>query len=126
MRPLDIIVIDNESVICDACDLVLTERGHRVDYAKTGKAGLLSVERVQYDLVLLDIKLPDMDGMEILKIAKDKRPKMRVIIMTGYSTLSSAVQAAKLGAAEYLSKPFTEDELLEAVEGAFSKAPLNP
>ncbi|EFK12343.1 response regulator receiver domain protein [delta proteobacterium NaphS2] len=126
MRPLDIIVIDNEGVICDACDLVLTERGHCVDYAKTGKAGLLSVERVQYDLVLLDIKLPDMDGMEILKIAKDRRPEMPVIIMTGYSTLSSAVQATKLGAAVYLSKPFTEDELLEAVEEAFSKAPLNP
>ena len=125
MRPLDIIVIDNENVICDACNLVLTERGHAVDYFKTGKTGLLAVERGSYDLALLDIKLPDMDGMEILKIMRKKRPEVRVIVMTGYSTMSNAVQAMKLGAADYLSKPFTDDELLEAVERVFSTQSLN-
>ena len=125
MRPLDIIVIDNENVICDACNLVLTERGHAVDYFKTGKTGLLAVERGSYDLALLDIKLPDMDGMEILKIMRKKRPEVRVIVMTGYSTMSNAVQAMKLGAADYLSKPFTDDELLEMVERVFSTQSLN-
>ena len=125
MRPLDIIVIDNENVICDACNLVLTERGHAVDYFKTGKTGLLAVERGSYDLALLDIKLPDMDGMEILKIMRKKRPEVRVIVMTGYSTMSNAVQAMKLGAADYLSKPFTDDELLEMVERVFSPQSLN-
>ena len=125
MRPLDIIVIDNENVICDACNLVLMERGHAVDYFKTGKTGLLAVERGSYDLALLDIKLPDMDGMEILKIMRKKRPEVRVIVMTGYSTMSNAVQAMKLGAADYLSKPFTDDELLEMVERVFSTQSLN-
>ncbi len=125
MRPLDIIVIDNENVICDACNLVLTERGHAVDYFKTGKTGLLAVERGSYDLALLDIKLPDMDGMEILKIIRKKRPEVCVIVMTGYSTMSNAVQAMKLGATDYLSKPFTDDELLEMVERVFSTQSLN-
>ncbi|MCF8127897.1 MAG: response regulator [Deltaproteobacteria bacterium] len=125
MKPLNIIVIDNESVICDACDLVLTERGHAVDYFKTGKTGLLAVERSRYDLALLDIKLPDMDGMEILKILREKRPEVCVIVMTGYSTMSNAVQAMKLGAADYLSKPFTDDELIKAIEKIFSKTSLN-
>ena len=125
MKPLNIIVIDNESVICDACDLVLTERGHAVDYFKTGKTGLLAVERSRYDLALLDIKLPDMDGMEILKILREKRPEVYVIVMTGYSTMSNAVQAMKLGAADYLSKPFTDDELMEAIEKIFLKTSLN-
>jgi DNA-binding NtrC family response regulator len=118
MKPLDVLVIDNEDVICDACHLVLTEKGHSVDYCKTGKSGLLALARVSYDLLLLDMKLPDMDGMDILRNVQDKMPRLRVIVMTGYSTLSNAVQAMKLGAADYLCKPFTDDELVEAVEKA--------
>jgi len=125
MKPLNIIVIDNENVICDACNLVLTDDGHEVDYFKTGKTGLFAAERGRYDLALLDIKLPDMDGMEILKILREKRPELCVIVMTGYSTMSNAVQAMKLGAADYLSKPFTDDELMDAVQKVFSKQSLN-
>jgi len=118
MKPLNVLVIDNEDVICKACHLVLTEKGHAVDYCKTGKSGLIAMARSRYDLVLLDMKLPDMDGMEILQSLKDEMPALCVIVMTGYSTLSNAVQAMKLGAADYLSKPFTDDELLQAVEKA--------
>jgi len=118
MKPLNVLVIDNEDVICKACHLVLSEKGHAVDYCKTGKSGLIAMARSRYDLVLLDMKLPDMDGMEILQSLKDEMPALCVIIMTGYSTLSNAVQAMKLGAADYLSKPFTDDELSEAVEKA--------
>jgi len=64
------------------------------------------------------MKLPDIDGMEILKSVSEKMPAPYVIVMTGYSTMSNAVQAMKLGAADYLSKPFTDDELIEAVEKA--------
>jgi len=116
MKPLNVLVIDNEDVICDACHLVLTEKGHTVDYCKTGKSGLRAISRGPYDLLLLDMKLPDMDGMDILRSLKGQMPPLRVIVMTGYSTLSNAVEAMKLGAADYLSKPFTDDELTEAVE----------
>ncbi len=119
MKPLNVLVIDNEDVICTACHLVLTEQGHAVDYCKTGKTGLLAMKQSRYDLVLLDMKLPDMDGMDILRSLKDEMPPLRVIVMTGYSTLSNAVQAMKLGAADYLSKPFTDDELVQAVEKVF-------
>jgi DNA-binding NtrC family response regulator len=125
MNPLNILVIDDENVICDACRLVLTEKGHTVEYCKTGKTGLRAMEQTGYDLILLDMKLPDMDGMGILETIRDERPGLRVIVMTGYSTMSNAVQAMKLGAADYLSKPFTDDELMEAVERVFSTRPLN-
>ena len=118
MKALNVLVIDNEDVICDACHLVLTEKGHAVDYCKTGKSGLLALARAPYDLLLLDMKLPDMDGMDVLRSLKDQMPPLRVIVMTGYSTLSNAVEAMKLGAVDYLSKPFTDDELTEAVEKA--------
>lgn len=118
MKSLKVLVIDDERVICDGCDLVLTEKGHTVDYCKTGKTGLLAIERSTYDVILLDMKLPDIDGMEVLKRVREKTPAPCVIVMTGYSTMSNAVQAMKLGAADYLSKPFTDDELIEAVEKA--------
>jgi DNA-binding NtrC family response regulator len=121
MKALDILVIDNEDVICEACRMVLTEKGHKVAYYKTGKSGLEAAGLRHYDLLLLDMKLPDMDGMDILRILKDKMPSLAVIVMTGYSTLSNAVQAMKLGAVDYLSKPFTDDELLRAVENSCSK-----
>jgi DNA-binding NtrC family response regulator len=120
MKPRRILVIDDESVICDACRLVLAEKGHSVDHCLTGKAGLLAIEGGKYDLILLDVKLPDVDGMEILKSVREKGPVPVVIVMTGYSTMSNALQAMKLGAADYLAKPFTDDELVEAVEKLFA------
>jgi len=121
MKSLKVLVIDDESVICDACHLVLSEKGHSVDRCTTGKTGLLAIERGAYDVILLDMKLPDIDGMEILETIRAEMPATYVIVMTGYSTMSNAVQAMKLGAADYLSKPFTDDELVEAVE----KAPVD-
>ena len=72
--------------------------------------------RQDYIAWLLDMKLPDVDGMEILKMVRDKKPAPFMIVMTGYSTMSNAVEAMKLGAADYLAKPFTDDDLIEAVE----------
>jgi DNA-binding NtrC family response regulator len=119
MKALSILVIDDESIICDACRLVLAEKGHAVDHCLTGRKGLLAIERGTYDLILLDMKLPDIDGMEILKTVREKAHAPCVIAMTGYSTMSNALQAMKLGAIDYLAKPFTDDELLEAVEKSF-------
>lgn len=116
MKPLRILVIDDEQVICDACHLVLTEEGHRVEEYTSGKAGLTAIRQGAYDVVLLDIKLPDTDGMAILKAARKEKPDLCVIVMTGYSTISNAVEAMKLGAIDYLSKPFTDEELISALK----------
>jgi len=118
MKTLKVLVIDDESVICDACRLVLEEKGHGVDRCLTGTEGLQAIERSPYDIILLDMKLPDIDGTEILKTVREKTPAPCVIVMTGYSTMSNALQAMKLGAADYLAKPFADDELLAAIEEA--------
>ncbi|MGB9442068.1 MAG: response regulator [Desulfobacterales bacterium] len=120
MKPYNVLVIDDERIICDACRLVLVEKGHVVDHCLTGTAGLLAIERGTYDVILLDMKLPDIDGTEILKTVREKRPAPCVIVMTGYSTMSNALQAMKLGAADYLAKPFTDDELVAAIEKSCS------
>ena len=120
MKPLNILVIDDEQVICDACRLVLSERGHTVAHCITGHEGMRRLERSNYDLVLLDMKLPDIDGTRVLEYIEEKSLEPRVIVMTGYSTMSNAVEAMKLGAADYLSKPFSEDELLAAIDQVFA------
>ncbi len=120
MKPLTVLVIDDEQVICDACRLVLSENGHQVAHCITGNQGLLEIERNAYDLILLDMKLPDIDGTRILEFIRERSLSSAVVVMTGYSTLSNAVEAMKLGAADYLSKPFSEDELLATIDGVFA------
>jgi two-component system NtrC family response regulator len=123
MQRSHILVIDDEPVICEGCRLTLSEI-YSVDVCNTGKEGLDTLLKGQYDLALLDMKLPDMDGMEVLRIVSQDKPGVYVIVMTGYSTVSNAVQAMKLGAFDYLAKPFTDDELVMAVEKAIENKRL--
>ena len=120
MKPLKVLVIDDEQVICDACRLVLSESGHTVAHGITGEEGLRALEEETYDLILLDMKLPDIDGTDVLAFVREKSIGARVIVMTGYSTLANALEAMKLGATDYLSKPFSEDELLATIDQAFA------
>jgi two-component system NtrC family response regulator len=116
MEMLDILVIDDEPVICDGCRLVLTDAGHRVETHVSGCAGLDTFFQGRFDVVLLDLKLPDADGMEILEAIRSRNPNAYVIVMTGYSTVSNAIAAMKAGAFDFLPKPFSDDELNIALE----------
>ena len=100
----------------NACQLILSERGCRIEHRLTGAAGLMAIEQGDFEVVLLDLKLPDIDGMEILKIVKKEKPNLGVIVMTGYASIAMAVEAMKHGAADYLGKPFTDDELIATIE----------
>jgi DNA-binding NtrC family response regulator len=121
MKPVKILVIDDELVICKGCQLVLSDRRHSVDMCSTAKAGTEAIQKGAYDLILLDMKLPDREGMEILKEIRKTKPNLCVIVMTGYSTVQGAVDAMKLGAFDYLPKPFTDEALILVVEKAIEK-----
>jgi DNA-binding NtrC family response regulator len=123
MQRSHILVIDDEPVICEGCRLALSDK-YSVDVCNSGRQGLDTLLKGQYDLALLDMKLPDMDGMEILRIVRQDKPGVYIIVMTGYSTVSNAVQAMKLGAFDYLAKPFTDDELILAVGKALENKRL--
>jgi len=110
-----ILVIDDEQVICEGCKLVLSDENHSVDVRMNGRAGLDAILNGRYDIVLLDIKLPDVNGMEILNTVRTEKPGIYVIVMTGYYTVQNAVEAMKCGAFDYLTKPFSDDELSIAV-----------
>jgi DNA-binding NtrC family response regulator len=119
-----ILVIDDERVICDGCRLSLSDRGLAVDACLSGTQGLELLLGGEYELALLDMKLPDMHGMDILRRVKKEKPGVYVIVMTGYSSVPNAVEAMKLGAFDYLAKPFTDDELWISVQRALENKRL--
>jgi DNA-binding NtrC family response regulator len=119
-----ILVIDDEEIICNGCRLILSDQGHAVESRTNGRAGLGAIREGQFDVLLLDMKLPDMDGMEILRTAREEKPGLYVIVMTGYSTVQNAVEAMKLGAMDYIAKPFSDDELVLSVARALEKKRL--
>ena len=124
MGPVKILIIDDEQVICDGCKLALSTADYSIEFRTNGNTGLGAIREGQFDLILLDMKLPDIDGMEILRTVRKEKPGVDVIVMTGYSTVQNAVEAMKLGAADYIAKPFTDDALVLAVERAIERKRL--
>ncbi|MBN1103968.1 MAG: sigma-54-dependent Fis family transcriptional regulator [Deltaproteobacteria bacterium] len=124
MEPIRTLVIDDEPLICKGCRLILSRKGHSVDICMTGKEGLDAILGGDYDVILLDMVLPDMNGMEILHTVHREKPGEHILVMTGYSTVQNAVEAMKTGALDYLAKPFSDDELVLAVERAAEKKRL--
>ena len=109
------LVIDDEQIVLDSVSRILTDENYQVDVSLSGREGLNQAIEREYDIVLTDIRMPDIGGMRVLRDVKRAKPSLPVLIITGYATVRSAVQAMKLGAADYIEKPFTPDELLKAV-----------
>ena len=105
------LVIDDDEVILEACRRILQSVGFEVDLERAGLAGRDRAVQGDYRLVLVDVRLPDIDGLEIVASVHEHRADVELIVITGFATLESAVKAVKLGAFDYLAKPFTPDEL---------------
>ncbi|MBW1941520.1 MAG: response regulator [Deltaproteobacteria bacterium] len=110
-----ILVVDDELVVRDSLKEWLDDEGFRVDMAESGDEALKQLGAETYNLMLLDIKMPGMDGVEVLKRSKDMRPELPVVMMTAYGTVETAVEAMKIGALEYLMKPFDPDTLVPLI-----------
>jgi len=119
-----ILIIDDEVSICNGCKMILSENGYDVDISLSGREGLEKIINNSFDLVLLDIRLPDMNGIDILKKIKIKNKDTCVIIMTGYGTIVNAVDAMKNGAFDFITKPFNEKELSKSVLKALENKKL--
>ncbi|NLI12049.1 sigma-54-dependent transcriptional regulator [Pelotomaculum propionicicum] len=120
MRKPAILVIDDEVEVGTFFEYYLTEeRGYPVDVANSGREARALLQEKKFDLALVDLKLPDTDGITLLREIKEVNPACEVIIMTGYSTVKTAVEAMKLGALDYIDKPFEElDELDRIIDHA--------
>ncbi len=120
----NILVIDDERGIRALCGDVLRRAGHQVEVAETAAAGLAAVGRTAFDLVLCDINLPDQDGVSLLPRLLDRDPAPTVILITAYPSIDTAVRGMKLGARDYLGKPFSPDELRLVVGRALAEDAL--
>lgn len=121
LSPFHILLMEDELSMADGLKMVLQEEGYDVDVAMTGESALDKFNHKSFDLLLADLRLPDIDGMEVIKQVKQRRPETEAIVITGYPSVSSAVESVKIGVYDYLRKPFTEDELKVAVGGALKK-----
>lgn len=114
-----ILVVDDNKNIRQTVSLALESLDYFVHTAFDGKDAMLQLDSDKYDLIITDYKMPGMDGMELLKQAVDKYPEMKVAIITAHGTVDNAVEAMKIGAVDFLQKPFTPKELRNLVYRIF-------
>jgi DNA-binding NtrC family response regulator len=119
-----ILVVDDEEIVLRSCRKILEGGGHDVLTVLSGQGAFDLLEKEPIDIVITDMKMPGIGGIQVLEKVKEKYPDIAVIMITGYSTVQSAVQAMKLGAFDYIPKPFTPDEVLIVVEKALEKKSL--
>ena len=120
-----VLIVDDERAIRRILSVLLTERRHRVTEAGSGEDALAALPQAKPDLVLLDLKLPGIDGLETLQRLRALDPQLDVVMMTAHGTISSAVEAMRRGAHDYVTKPFDNDELLMIVDRALAMRRLS-
>ncbi len=121
---MKILVIDDDPAMRDASGEILHRQGHSVEMAENGQRGLSLLGKFAFDLILLDLRMPDVDGMTVLRRIIKQDPQAVVIIISGHGSIERAVEAMKVGAFDFVSKPFTPDRLRGAVEKAREKRQL--
>lgn len=117
----NVLVIDDELNICASCEKILVRQGCKVFTSLNGKEGIRILETEDIDILVTDLKMSEMAGMEILDYARKHFPEVVAVVITGYASIASVVETMKLGAFDYLPKPFTPEEFLNLIDKAWTK-----
>jgi two-component system response regulator PilR (NtrC family) len=120
----NLLIVDDELSILQLFQLALQKQNHTVDIVSSGSSAIEKIKKNYYDLVVTDLSMPEMDGMELIKKIREITPETIVILMTAYGSTKIAVEAMKLGAHDYLTKPLQLDDLQKTIQNAMSKAEL--
>jgi DNA-binding NtrC family response regulator len=121
MKGSKILLVDDEVVFTTNMGKLLTNRGYKVTAANSGDAAIQALEKENYDVVVLDLKMPGMDGLATLKEIKKLGLFTETLILTGHGSIDTALEAIKIGAYDYLTKPCEIDDLVGKIEGAWNK-----
>ena len=116
-----ILIVDDEQTVCNSVKKILSRKGYEVDDSLNVEEAIDKINKTSYDLVITDLMMPKTSGMELLEIVKENYPELDVIMITGYASIDSAVKATKLGASDYLPKPFTSNELTDITKKVLYK-----
>ena len=116
-----LLIIEDDAAFCQMLQKFLIRNEYDVDVSFTAQDAKIKIKETIYNLVLTDLRLPNYDGLQLLSDIKEVNPKTQVIVMTGYAEVGSAVEAMKKGAYDYISKPFTPEEILMQIKSALSQ-----
>jgi diguanylate cyclase (GGDEF)-like protein len=122
--PAKILVVDDEEVVCNFLESLLTGAGYQVQTCLSGQEAIAKLQEDSFDLVITDLKMPGLNGVDVLKRAKELEPFCEVIVITAYASVQSAVEVMKLGAYDYISKPFNIDQIKIVIDKAMEKRRL--
>jgi DNA-binding NtrC family response regulator len=120
-KPARILIIDDDENIRKVLQTILEDEGYVTETADTAKKGIEKSEKAFFNLAMIDVRLPDMEGIELLTKLRDTKPKMRKLIVTGYPTLQNAVAAVNKGADAYIMKPFDVEKILRTIKEQLKK-----
>ena len=121
-----VLVVDDEPVVIKGCRRILAQEGYEVEATESGRDGMNRAFTEPFDLVMTDLRMPDLDGMELVRALRQERPQTAVIVITGYGTVPSAVEATKLGVCDYIEKPFTPEQILRAASRSLGTVQNEP
>jgi len=118
---MKILVVDDDAIVLDSCKRVLEAEGFEMRLASSAFEARKAMEANHFDLLLVDVKMPGRDGMWLIGETRQKWPKLPIVVMSGYPTPETVDDGARLGAPDFVAKPFTPDELLKAIQRATQK-----
>ena len=121
MTGSSILLIDDEKVLLEAVSDDLKENGYKVTTAVSGEEGLRSFKMLQHDLVIIDLKMESMDGLEVSRQIKELSPETPIMILTGYGSMETAIEAIRLDLDDYVVKPVNRDDLFEKIQRCLGK-----
>lgn len=120
--PPQILVMEDDLTVATGLKMVLDEDGFNVDLAGTGELAMDAFRQKRFDLLVADLRLPDVNGMDVIREIKANKPDTEIIVITGYGNAATAVEAMKLGVSDFIPKPFTEDQIKTAISEALKSA----
>ncbi len=115
---VSLLIVDDEDIVIRSCRSILRNNPYEIDTASSGEEALSRLSKQRYDIVVTDLKMPGMGGMELLKRIKEKDPNQIVIVFTGYATVETTRESLKMGAFDYIPKPFTAEEFRAVIDNA--------
>jgi len=113
---IKVLVVDDDPQVCKTVSMILQEHGYHVQAFTQARQAIQAVRKGPFDIALVDIKMPDLNGLELVEKIKAEDPKVAPLVMTAYPDIQTAAETMRLGARDYITKPFREDQLLQAVE----------
>jgi DNA-binding NtrC family response regulator len=117
-----ILIVDDDRIVLDSCKRILEAEGYATALTSSAKEALQALEKKNFDLLLVDVIMPEYDGMYLIGNVKERRPDLPILVMSGYPTPETISSGMRMGATHFIAKPFTPDELIDAVDRALEQS----